>query len=615
MATLSSKTGLPSFLSTSAQAGEKNYITNPSMVLVSTGWNNVGDLDVARSTTAAELPREYTTATGIKISADSNTQSVADYVYFDFTLDDVDLSKRLKIEWSQKLLGAYTAGQLAVVITTQADRTTALHTPVTTAIPASDGVFTTSFDSSTTATLSLVIRATGDMTTDTGIVISDVVVGPGIITQGAAISSPVSYTPGTSGLGTPTIVSFAYTRLGEKAHIRGRLTTVTASGVASISLPTGLTLGTQEGASALVFGKWWKDDATGGNTKEGSMAGTSGGTTLIFTNNSSASASSPFNTSASGLISSTSVYEVDVIVPIAEWAGNGTVNLGAGAQVEYAYFTGTLDADGSSTGSNSTPGRAGTALGTLTDRRLKYALWQYPPQNGDVISYELSNDNGNSWNETLVTWVDNASSTSTSGIRYVDTTGNVSRFQIGRYRELTTNWVSTTLLRVKKVNPSSPVGFGLVTADSSGLLRGYTSMARIRLHTTNGYGSTNTHIRRFTTAVVNTGSGITYADSSTLGASFTVTEAGIYSFTYSDLFNVNNCYFGLSLNSTQLTTNVVTITAADRLVASGANTAEVVASVSWTGYLAVGDVVRPHADSNVSGTNISRCVFNVQRIA
>jgi hypothetical protein len=147
--------------------------------------------------------------------------------------------------------------------------------------------------------------------------------------------------------------------------------------------------------------------------------------------------------------------------PIAEWAGNGTVNLGAGAQVEYAYFTGTLDADGSSTGSNSTPGRAGTALGTLTDRRLKYALWQYPPQNGDVISYELSNDNGNSWNETLVTWVDNASSTSTSGIRYVDTTGNVSRFQIGRYRELTTNWVSTTLLRVKKVNPSSPVGFGL----------------------------------------------------------------------------------------------------------------------------------------------------------
>jgi hypothetical protein len=163
------------------------------MVLVSTGWNNVGDLDVARSTTAAELPREYTTATGIKISADSNTQSVADYVYFDFTLDDVDLSKKLKIEWSQKLLGAYTAGQLAVVITTQADRTTALHTPVTTAIPASDGVFTTSFDSSTTATLSLVIRATGDMTTDTGIVISDVVVGPGIITQGAAISEWQSF--------------------------------------------------------------------------------------------------------------------------------------------------------------------------------------------------------------------------------------------------------------------------------------------------------------------------------------------------------------------------------------------------------------------------------------
>jgi hypothetical protein len=191
--------------------GEKTYVENSSAASAITGWFNVGDLDVARTTTASELPREFTTGTGIKITADANTQSVADYVYYDFTLDDVDLNKKLKIQWDQKQFGAYVAGNLAVVITTQADRTTAIATPDVTAIPAYDGLFTASFDTGSTATLSLVIRATTDMVTDTGIVISDVIVGPGQIVPARPWGFMGSFTPVFTGV-TVTVVKAVYWR-------------------------------------------------------------------------------------------------------------------------------------------------------------------------------------------------------------------------------------------------------------------------------------------------------------------------------------------------------------------------------------------------------------------
>lgn len=50
----------------------------------------------------------------------------------------------------------------------------------------------------------------------------------------------------------------------------------------------------------------------------------------------------------------------------------------------------------------------------------------------------------------------------------------------------------------------------------------------------NGMGSTNTAIRRFNNTQKSTGSAITYVDSATLGASFTINETGRYSIDYYD---------------------------------------------------------------------------------
>ena len=68
--------------------------------------------------------------------------------------------------------------------------------------------------------------------------------------------------------------------------------------------------------------------------------------------------------------------------------------------------------------------------------------------------------------------------------------------------------------------------------------------------------------------MINVGTAITYADSATLGATFSVAETAIYALKGEDRRWAGVFQFGVSKNSTQLTTDIYSITAADRLVAA-----------------------------------------------
>ena len=136
----------------------------------------------------------------------------------------------------------------------------------------------------------------------------------------------------------------------------------------------------------------------------------------------------------------------------------------------------------------------------------------------------------------------------------------------------------------------------------------------VRLHTGNGCGSTNTAIKRFTTTALNQGTDITYADSATLGASFTINTSGVYAISFSHT-STGTSYGGLSLNSAQLTTTVASITAANRLAAGQMGAAEIPLVVSWTGYLVAADVVRPHTDGSVDSSVPARENFTITRVA
>jgi len=139
-------------------------------------------------------------------------------------------------------------------------------------------------------------------------------------------------------------------------------------------------------------------------------------------------------------------------------------------------------------------------------------------------------------------------------------------------------------------------------------------LSEVVVHTGNGHGSTNTAIRRFTTTQRNVGKSITYADSATNGASFTINENGIYAMSYSDSYSAGEVDFGISVNSSQLTTEIWGITAADVVVYGEQVTANRFGTVAATRYFKAGDVVRPHTNK-VPNVTTSLVKFTIKRIA
>lgn len=137
----------------------------------------------------------------------------------------------------------------------------------------------------------------------------------------------------------------------------------------------------------------------------------------------------------------------------------------------------------------------------------------------------------------------------------------------------------------------------------------------VRVDTSNGYGSTNTFIKRFANVRANQGSDITYADSATLGASFTINTAGVYSISYNDQASVaNQAGSGISLNTTQPATSILSISNTEVLNYCGSGSASIPAVSAWTGYLAAGAVIRPHT-GGISTVNTNMCHFTITRVA
>jgi hypothetical protein len=137
--------------------------------------------------------------------------------------------------------------------------------------------------------------------------------------------------------------------------------------------------------------------------------------------------------------------------------------------------------------------------------------------------------------------------------------------------------------------------------------------AMVQLQDGNGHGSTNNKIRRFSSIVFNVGTDITYADSATLGASFTINTTGVYTIDYSDFSTFSAFYTGISKNSTQLTTSILTITASTKTAAAYRGTAAEGLYISTTNIFTAGDVIRPHTDGQPNGTTLP--TFRITRIA
>ena len=127
----------------------------------------------------------------------------------------------------------------------------------------------------------------------------------------------------------------------------------------------------------------------------------------------------------------------------------------------------------------------------------------------------------------------------------------------------------------------------------------------------NGYGSTNTMVRRYSNIRSNVGSNITVTQSATNGDSLTVNATGTYGACTSDIRAGSSAPIGITVNGTALTTSVATpITYAQGLVAydeAATNNQNTV--VCQVLNLTSGDVVRHQGGGSADNTSSASYLY------
>jgi hypothetical protein len=132
--------------------------------------------------------------------------------------------------------------------------------------------------------------------------------------------------------------------------------------------------------------------------------------------------------------------------------------------------------------------------------------------------------------------------------------------------------------------------------------------------TGNGRGSTDTAIRRITnTTNIGAGTAVTHATSAGNGSTFSINEDGLYALEYSDADSGAVLVFGFSLNSSQLTTNINAITAANRLQLARVEATTSANTLNIIRRLKVGDIIRPHVNGAL-GDATTLCTVTIRRI-
>lgn len=303
------------------------------------------------------------------------------------------------------------------------------------------------------------------------------------------------------------------------------------------------------------------------------------------------------------------------------------VNLGIAASVGSNALTVALKTAGGSDASSSDPVkipfRSSTATtGTPVVRSVTGALSVVVPS-----SATLGSTNGDP-NWVYVYAIDNAGTVelAVSGQKIADEGSLVSTTAISASATSAVTLYSTSarsnvgirlLGRVKSTQATAGTWATSPSEISLVPFEGQAPRSMVRVHSGvsgAGHGSTNTKIRRFNTAVANYGSAITFADSVGDGASFTINEDGVYAISYTDYHAGGDCEIGISLSSSELTTNIGSITAADRLTYTAIESGTGPACCGATVVLRAGDVIRAHTDGTPTSTSAQHTLFTITQV-
>ncbi len=472
-------------------SGELNVIDNPNDA--NAGWTASGaGITVATSTTGSELPLSGLFDTGIKIDPVSGT----DYAYYRWTMPAGLKGRKLKLEWHQKAESGYASGDLKVEIYKNSasnyggsytEFALSTDSSGTSSIPSSTGRYLTYFDADDGDYYEMrIVRTAGT----NFLVLQNVIVGPGSgISTGAIIGEWTAYTPTFTNF-TVSTSAFFYRRVGTSMQIKGAANVTAVSSDMTFSLPSGFNLDTTKlpgfdgsTTTATRLGFAVAFDGSGNHLGVVTQASSTEFTVRGDDGSSTWGPTVPF-TWASG----NDFNVVDVTVPIAEWAGTNTVNLGQN-DIEYAYNTSTATAASDTT--SFAYGPQGAQIQNVTtgiERRVRFLTPILPT---DELVVEVSEDRVQ-WYST-----NNCVQSSSGAANIIPWTyQNGTAYGLGRMQKVSATDIDVNFpqyafnpgttygsagdawsvgagsfyWRVKKTAAGAAAGFGIVSESASGLL-------------------------------------------------------------------------------------------------------------------------------------------------
>lgn len=466
---------VPSTGTTGSGQGELNLITNPVAAVNLDGWVGAG-----RGTSGGPLSPTIDTYFTVLNTAGSESSTTGAYDVL--SLPSGLQNKKLKVEFyftspaNDTFKVSVYKGTTRVPLTTDVSGSTSLPKSTT-------GKFVAYFDTDSSGTWTVSITRTAG-TGAIALQFTNVVVGPGIQPQGAVVGEWTSFTPSSSqGFGTLSSLSFFYKREGSDILIRGAVQTGTSTATtAYLGLPAGLTTSGGLGGANRAAGTWQIDNSTASTRKSGVILSAPNSTVFYFTSDDYANAVGPFtglNGSSVTAGTASTTLEVDCRIPIAEWAGSGTVQL-AQNDVEFSS-----NSNATNTATDTTSfvyGPSGSSIpngatGTTYSRTVQF---QTPIQVGDKLELEYSSDR--------VKWIpmpfprmsqgvtnDYGATVFASGVNTASVFFYAGGYSANNatYGGLGQAWstISTAYWRVRKSSAGAAVGFGIVQPGvSSGLV-------------------------------------------------------------------------------------------------------------------------------------------------
>lgn len=404
---------------------------------------------------------------------------------------------------------------------------------------------------------------------------------------GTPIITPwTAYTPTLNNFGSTSNVSFFWRQVGSAIEVQGSFTPGTTAGsVASIGLPNSYTLDTGKislanttAAAGMSIGRY----TTNGSDNQGDVVTATGtSTSLVYFAGAGSVRLVPLN--ASSMASSGNTVSIRFLVPIANLAGSTQVfasSCGANCKDE-------LSAKGSAAGVVSDENVSDFISGNCTDATPFVCTFGTTYTVAPNCQCNLD-DAGDGRCNVLTTTTTASVYTKNSG-----GTNTKIKFHLNCSKAGADSSTSRTIVGSFKIPEAEH------TVDSG-----------------NGHGSTNTKIRRWTNVRKSVGDTVhyTYADSATLGGSWTIITPGIYTISYHDRLTSSTERLGISVNTSAPTTSVDTITYAQGLRAFTTSVSSVTGAVSWTGYLGAGDIVRCHTNGNANSGD-AQSMFTLKKVS